>query len=459
MARIFRSQILVKVAIVLLVVASSVLALVRYTMSGARPNEDAYRMAVVQRLTLSNTISATGTLEPCDIIDVGAQVAGRVVEFGTDLDTGKQLDYGSRVTKQMVLARIDPAVYEIEVAIAEAQAKRSNAQLSQAIAQLNEADATIRRNEAELAQQQSRLERSEREWIRAQGLSKSNSISASEIDTIRTDYESLQAAVAVASAAIEQSKCRGDSQRSVIAAAEAETENMKAVLKRARRTLEYCTIVSPIDGIIIDRRVNQGQTVVASLSTPSLFLLATDLQQLEIWVSVNEADIGQIKNGMPVRFTVDSLPEQVFLGSVKQVRLNASMSQNVVTYTVVVSVQNESNLLLPYLTANVEFIVSERSDVLCVPAASLKFNPSEKDIPESELGAGSEQPRVWVVESGRLRKVPVETGVSNGSMVEIQSDILQEGFMVAIGYPIPTSSQASNPFVPRMRSNKRDAKP
>lgn len=450
---------MLKVSLLLLIVASSTWAVFRYTFTSAKPSQDAFRTAVVQRLTLSDTISATGTLEPSDIVDVGAQVAGRVVEFGTDLETGKHLDYGSRVSKGMVLARIDPSVYAIEVAIAESQSKRAAAQLDQSIAQLKESEAAVVRSEAELIQQQSKLARSEREWNRTKGLSKSDSISASEIDTIRSEYESLEAAVAVSKAAIEQAKCRLDSQQSVIAASEADAENAKAVLKRARTTLEYCTIVSPIDGIIIDRRVNQGQTVVASLNTPSLFLLATDLKQLEIWVSVNEADIGQIKKDMPVRFTVDSLPDRTFHGAVKQVRLNASMSQNVVTYTVVVTVGNDSDSLLPYLTANVEFVVNESEDVLCVPYSALRFNPNSDDIMKTGSVANGEQTKVWAVESGKLREIPVEIGISNGSMVEIKSGDLHPDLSLAIGYPTQSATQASNPFVPRMKSNKRDAKP
>ena len=447
---------MLKFTLIALLCGSSFFAFLRFGLSGHDVDSVEFRTVMVERKSISTTISATGTLEPSDIIDVGAQVAGRVMEFGVDPDTGKHLDYGSRVTKGMLLARIDPSVYEIEVAIAEAQSKRSASQVAQATAQLKEAESSVHRSEAELLQQQSKLERTEREWQRTQGLAKTNSISAAEFDTVRSDYESVRAAVTVAKAAIEQARCRLESQRAAITGAEADAENAQAVLKRSKTTLSYCTIVSPIDGIIIDRRVNQGQTVVASLSTPSLFLLASDLRQLEIWVSVNEADIGQIKPKMPVRFTVDSLPDQTFKGAVKQIRLNASMSQNVVTYTVVVSVVNESDLLLPYLTANVDFIVNERLDVLCVPATALRFQP--KEAASNDLSNGLTEPTVWLVESGKLRGVPVQVGISDGSMVEVTSSELTSNCQAATGYLAKSFTQASNPFVPRMKSNKREAK-
>ncbi len=402
-------------------------------------------------------INATGTLEPCDIIDVGAQVAGRIIEFGIDPNTGTHVDYGSYVTKGMVLARIDPSLYEMEVAIAEAQSKRAAANLAQSVAQLQEADASIRRSEAELEQQKSKLYRSEREWSRSQSLVKTNAVSVAEVETARSDFDSLKAAVMVAEASVEQSRSRLASQKAAILAAEADAENSQAVLKRTKTTLNYCTIVSPIDGVIIDRRINQGQTVVASLSTPSLFLLASDLRQLEIWVSVNEADIGQIRPKMPVRFSVDSIPDQTFHGSVKQIRLNASMSQNVVTYTVVVSVLNDSSHLLPYLTANVEFIINEQKDALCIPNSALRFEPENQTRMET---IDSQSAVIWMVANDQLQPVAVTMGITDGSMTQISSEGLIEDTLVAIGrITEDAAAQTSNPFVPKMKSNKRDRKP
>ena len=436
------------------ILAIGILAVSRAFITTSDTSGVLYKTSTVERRTLSSTISATGTLEPCDIIDVGAQVAGRVIEFGVDSQTGKSIDYGSQVSKGMVLAKIDASVYEIEVEIAAAQARRSSAQVAQAISQLKEAEGALLRSEAELRQQQSRYDRSKSDWNRVGQLTRSSALSGAEIDTYRSDLESFEAAVEVAKAAIEQAKSRIEFQRCVIEGAKADDDNASAVLKRAQTTLSYCSILSPINGTIIDRRVNQGQTVVASLSTPSLFLLASDLRELEIWVYVNEADIGQIRPSQPVRFTVDSNPDKRYVGSVKQVRLNASMSQNVVTYTVVVSVENTNADLLPYLTANVEFIVDERTDVLTVPNAALRFTPSNSVA--STLRTDLDR-TVWMRDKSGLREIPVIVGVSEGNYTEIASDQLAEGIEIVVGESTTNRSDAmSNPFVPKMPGTKKD---
>ncbi len=282
------------------------IATTRWLVFSASQADVQYKTASIERRNLALTISATGTLEPCEIIDVGAQVAGRVIEFGIDADTGGSIDYGSHVKKGMVLAKIDPTVYELEVEIAKAQLCRMAAQVAQARSQHRESEASLVRCEAELRQQETKLKRAQNDWNRIAALQRSNAISAAEADTARSDLDSLEAAVEVAKAAIEQAKSHIETQRASIQGAEAEYENSSAALKRAKTTLSYCSILSPIDGTVIDRRVNQGQTVVASLSTPSLFLLASNLQQLEIWVSVNEADIG--KSSRARQFALPSIP-------------------------------------------------------------------------------------------------------------------------------------------------------
>lgn len=435
------------------VLGVGLIAASRLLMFSTSDSDVQYRTANVELRDLSTIISATGTLEPCDIIDVGAQVAGRVIEFGTDPSTGKPVDYGSHVKTGMVLARIDPSVYEIEVEIAEAQSRRMVAQVAQAKSQLKESEAALLRSEAELQQQQSKLTRAKSDWGRIASLHKSNAISASEADTARSDLETLEAAVAVAKAAIEQAKSHIDSQRAAIQGAQAECENASAALKRANTTLSYCSILSPIDGTVIDRRVNQGQTVVASLATPSLFLLASDLSELEIWVSVNEADIGQIKPGQPVRFTVDSNPDERYFGKVKQVRLNASMSQNVVTYTVVVSVENSNESLLPYLTANVEFVVDEHAKVLAVPSAALRYVPSNA---KSSIQPSESRRTVWIKDASGIHEVEVVVGISEGTFTEVSSDQLDEKTQVIVGERVDDSGpSSSNPFVPKMPGTKK----
>lgn len=447
---------------ILSILAIAAIGASRTLLPSSSGSDVSYKTAVVERRTLTRSITATGTLEPCDIIDVGAQVAGRVIAFGVDERTGDSIDYGSHVTKGMVLAKIDPSVYEIEVEIAEAQARRTAALVAQCKSQLRESEAALQRSEGEWRQQKAKLERAKSDWDRVSKLSKANASSAADVDNARTELESVEAAVSIGHAAIEQAKSHLDSQRAAIQGAEAENENAMATLKRAQTTLSYCSILSPIDGTVIDRRVNQGQTVVASLTTPSLFLLASDLRELEIWVSVNEADIGQIRKGLPVRFTVDSNPEQRHCGSVKQIRLNASMSQNVVTYTVVVSVENAGESLLPYLTANVDFVIEQRLNVLTVPSAALRFEPSTMKGLDDQSQLMVQSPgetslrKIWISEASGLRQIEVTTGISEGSHTEVISSELTEGVKVVVGEITDDDEEVvSNPFVPRMPGTRK----
>jgi HlyD family secretion protein len=253
----------------------------------------------------------------------------------------------------------------------------------------------------------------------------------------------------------------------------------EAALRRARRNLGYCTIVSPVKGVIIDRRVNIGQTVVASLNAPSLFLIAKDLKRMQVWVAVNEADIGKIRPGQPVTFSVDAFPGETFSGEVGKVRLNASMTQNVVTYTVEILTDNSSGRLLPYLTANVQFELSRRVNVLLVPNAALRWKPSAEKIapefreaaakaaqrkdrsgegtgpapgPEEAFGGGRSRGVLWVAEGGAyVRPLRVRTGQTDGTHTEVEGEGLSEGTMIATGLQAQANgnTSASNPFAPK----------
>src|SRR5206468_9275364 len=214
--------------------------------------------------------------------------------------------------------------------------------------QLAQAKAGEQRARADLLQMKAKVTQTERDWNRAQqlGPGHGNAISATDYDTAKAVYETAKSALGVGEAAILQ--------------AQTDVTRAAAALKQAQTNFGYTTIRSPVKGVIIDRRVNVGQTVVASLNAPSLFLIAKDLTRLQIWTSVNEADIGQIRQGQPAHFTVDAYPHETFAGVVSQIRLNATMTQNVVTYTVVVDTDNAHGKLLPYLTANVRFEVNRR---------------------------------------------------------------------------------------------------
>lgn len=405
-----------------------------------------FRTVAVKRGDLLAAISATGTVEPEEVVDVGAQVAGQIVSFGKD-QSGGQIDYGSVVREGMVLAKIDDSLYASDVA--------------QAKSQLEQAKAGVVRAEADLGQMQAKLVQAERDWNRARKLGPSDALSQSDFDAAQSAYEVAKANLAVGKAAIVQAK-DGVTQA-------------QATLNRAQQNLDYCTIKSPVKGVIIDRRVNIGQTVVSSLNAPSLFLIAKDLKRMEVWVSVNEADIGSIHVGQPVTFTADAYPGQTFKGEVGKIRLNATMTQNVVTYTVEVITDNSSGRLLPYLTANVKFMVNSRRNVLLLPNVALRWSPTDEQVaPQGRnhskpapsavgaSGAGADAKGggqeeyipgvVWVPDGAFVRSVPVRVGLSDGSITEIQSQDLKEGSLVVTGVESRKSaepSSATSPFTPQ----------
>ncbi|HVP09900.1 MAG TPA: efflux RND transporter periplasmic adaptor subunit, partial [Phycisphaerae bacterium] len=428
-------------------------AAVAYWQRASGPSAS-FRTALVKRGDLLVTVGATGTVEPEEVVDVGAQVAGKIESFGQDPDnSGKTIDYGSKVDEDTILARIDDALYAADV--------------DQSAAQLEQAKANVIRAKADLQQMVARLHQAENNWKRAQELGPSRALSATDYDSYQATYETAKATVGVGEATVVQAE------KAVVQA--------EANLKRSQTNLGYCTIRSPVKGVIVDRRVNIGQTVVASLNAPSLFLIAKDLTRIQVWVSVNEADIGNIRPGQAVTFTVDAHPGQVFHGTVGKIRLNASMTQNVVTYTVEINTDNSDGRLLPYLTANVQFQVSERKNVLMVPNAALRWKPAPQqisaaarkefagtdrnkpDAPQTTTGparggaADRTQNLVWVQDGAFVRPVRVTTGLSDGSQTEIQSDSLTEDTPVVIGEAVrsATGNETTNPFTPQVFGNRR----
>jgi HlyD family secretion protein len=439
--------------VIIVVAAVAILALVVYLRRGS-DTSTGFRTVKVKQGDLQATISATGTVEPEEVVDVGAQVAGKIVAFGQDKN-GHEVDYGSFVEAGMVLARIDDVLYAADAASAKAQ--------------LAQAKAAVQKAEADLGQMKAKLLQTENDWKRAQKLGPSDALSKTDFDAARSNYEVAKANLGVGKAAIEQAK-------GTVAQAE-------ATLKRAKQNLSYCTIVSPVKGVIIDRRVNIGQTVVASLNAPSLFLLAKDLTRMQVWVSVNEADIGRIKPGQAVTFTVDAYPGEVFSGEVGKVRLNATMTQNVVTYTVEIITDNSNGKLLPYLTANVTFIVGERKNVLLVPNAALRWTPQLSQVvaefrgnsekaPGPEEAARAKPPAkagkeeqargvVYVPQGSLVRPVYVTLGLSDGNQMEVQGSELKEGTLLVVGemggQPAGKPAPGGSPFTPQLL--RRSANP
>jgi HlyD family secretion protein len=397
-----------------------------------------FRTLPVTRGDLSINFTTTGFVEPVETIDVGAQIVGSIKSLGPDPDRpGKTVDYRSRVKAGMVLAQLDDLPHRAEV---------------------EKARATLRLAEADLNHYRARQKQTERDFKRAEQLRDTDSAA---------QYENAMAEMEIAKADMAMS--------------EAKVEQAKITLKQAEINLSYTTISAPIDGVVIDRKVNVGQTVVAGMNAPSLFLLARDLSHMQVWAAVNEADIGDVKIGQTVTFKVDAYRDRTFSGKVSQIRLNAGLQQNVVTYGVVVDVENPDGKLLPYMTARLEFDMARRSNVLRVPNQALRWRPTWEQItPSARTGlksptlaaAGQDAPEgtseetepkvdvgspaVWkIAEDGLVRPVFVKVGLSDGIMTEIIGKELKPGIELATN----VIQEAKPDFVSSFISKVTDSKP
>jgi HlyD family secretion protein len=412
-------------------------------------NRFLWRTSTVRRGDLRATITATGTVEPEEVVDVGAQVSGQFLEFGKD-KTGKPIDYGSTVESNTLLAKIDGSLYKADVDLDTAVVASDKAGEWQAAANLTQMEA----KEAE----------AEADWKRAKKLGPSEALAPTTYDSYKANYEIAKANVELAKASLAQAK--------------AATVQAAATLAKAQETLDYCTILSPVKGVIIDRRVNIGETVASSLNTPSLFLIAKDLTRIQVWVSVNEADIGKIHTNQAVTFTVDAFPNRTFHGKVNKVRLNATMTQNVVTYTVEVNTDNADGTLLPYLTANVLFLTGEVHDAFLALNSALRFRPAPDLVAPASVQAdqrsgaapgsgqrrgrhsgGDDNPPVqqtgdlWVPDGAFVRPIHVNLGLSDGTWTEVQGEGLSNGLKVVLGVQTPDmvaeAAPGASPFIPQ----------
>ena len=301
----------------------------------AEAAEGAFRTAAVERGDIRVAISATGTLSAISTVDVGSQISGQVTDV--------LVDYNDRVKKDQVIARIDPSTYQAQIA-------QGAASVSSARANLETARATLANAEAD--------------YVRKADLAKTQLIARSDLDL---------------------AKAARDQARAQVAAAQAQITQQQASTQTSQLNLQRTVIRSPVDGVVLTRSIEPGQTVAASLQAPVLFQIAEDLSKMEIVLQIDEADIGQVKAGQGVNFTVDAFPDRAFRGQVQQVRLSATNTNNVITYPVVVSVDNRDEVLLPGMTANAEIEVSRRDDVLKLPNAALRFKPADDAAPSDAV--------------------------------------------------------------------------
>lgn len=383
----------------------------------ATTDQPQYRLAVLERGPLSAAVSASGTLNALVTVQVGSQVSGQVREL--------LADFNSEVRRGQVIARLDPETFETRVDQAEADlaAARGNAEVARG---------TLTTREAELAKAELALADARRDLARKQRLVDQGFLSVAELDGARfaTDSAAEQARLARAGVAVAQAQ---------IGAAQAQVAQRQAALRQARAELGHTVIRSPVDGVVISRSVDVGQTVAASLQAPVLFSIAQDLRRMEINVAVDEADVGRVRADQKMRFTVDAFPGQRFTGKVTQIRKAAQVNNNVVTYSVMAIVDNPELKLLPGMTANARILTEERDSVLKLPNEALRFRPVQADgtpirleVRGREDGPGIPG-RVWVLKDGQPEAVSVRLGVSDGRQTEMLRGDLTEGTEIILG--------------------------
>lgn len=351
-----------------------------------KKSESKFVLAKLSRGDITEIVSASGIINPISYIDVGTQVSGRIQKI--------YVDYNSLVKKGQLLAEIDPAAFESNVA-------REKANLDVAKAQVMSAEASRDYYEKHLA--------------RISKLNKQNYSADKELDQAQKDYDTAVANVALYKAQVEQAQ---------------------AALDYNQIQLGYTKIISPVDGIIVSKSVEEGQTVAASFETPTLFNVAEDLTQMQIEASVVEADIAKVKEGQEVRFNVDSFPNETFVGKVIQVRNEAVTTSNVVTYQVVIAVNNKEMKFKPGMTANVEIITANEKNVFLVPNKALRFSLNE-EARYSEKG-------IWVMQDGKPTRIAIEAGVYDDNNTQISGKDLVEGMDVIVEQTVANNHGAPN---------------
>jgi len=350
----------------------------------------AYRLAKVERGPIISTVSSTGTLAPVTTVQVGSQVSGQIREL--------YADFNSKVQEGQVIARIDPENFEArvrqadaELAVAHANVAIQRAALERTRAELENAFAALAAAKAQTEKSRVVLVHAKRDLDRKRALHQQAIISKSQIDDADAAHDQAHAQFSAAEAQEQAEASMVLSRKAQLKMAQAQVEHAlaqvkhrEAALHNSKVDLEHTVIRSPLDGVVIQRNVDIGQTVAASLQAPTLFTIAQDLRKMQVDTNVDEADIGRIQVGQRVTFTVDAFPGREFIGEVEQIRKAPQTIQNVVTYTVVVSAENQDQQLLPGMTANVQVVIDERHDVLKVPNAALRFRPHSAETGKVE---------------------------------------------------------------------------
>ena len=408
-----------------------------------------FRLRPVAAGPVVATVTASGTVNPTITVLVGSQVSGQILELFAD--------FNAEVKTGQLIARIDPALFATQVqqaaadvAVARAAVAVQRATLPRAQADIAVAEATLAGLHQQTHRARSAAEDAGRISSRKRRLFETGAGTQADRETAQASYDEALASVLAAEA---QEAAQAATIRSLQAAlavaqatlvqAEAQVAQKQAVLDNAQVNLAHTEIRAPVDGTVIQRAVDVGQTVAASLQAPLLFSIARDLRSMQVDASVDEADVGAIREGQQVEFSVDAHPGRVFRGQVVQVRKNPQVVQNVVTYDAVLSAPNADLALLPGLTANIRIITARRETALLVPNAALRWRPPGAAAAPAAFGSGT----VYVLGSeGRPQAVALQLGISDGNVTEVTSGALQAGQQVVVGEA--TRPAASRPLIP-----------
>ncbi|WP_455253784.1 efflux RND transporter periplasmic adaptor subunit [Prevotella melaninogenica] len=409
---------------------------------GGKTEEVSFDTSTVSEANIQNSITATGTIEAVTTVTVGTQVSGVVDHL--------YVDYNSTVKKGQVIAELDKT--NLISQLNSAKASLSSAKTSVTSAQDNvlKVQADLRSAEANVNYQRANFNRYK--TLYTKGL-----ISATDYENARLTYQQAEASVAAYRQQVSQAQAQVATARQQVAQAQEQ-------VNQAQTNLGYATITSPIDGVVISKSVEEGQTVAASFSTPELFTIAKDLTNMRVIADVDEADIGDVKAGERVSFTVDAYPDDTFSGTVTQVRQNATTTNNVVTYEVVISASNADLKLKPGLTANVTIYTQERTGVLSVPTKALRFTPTKETVGKHYTiqDVSNAKNKVWTLEGKVLKAHRVSIGMTDGTHTQILSGI-SKGKTVITSISVKTSKEdeeddndnVSSPFAPGPKKNKK----
>jgi HlyD family secretion protein len=385
------------------------------------PAAPKYATVKVRRQTIAKTVSATGTLQAVTTVQVGTQASGTISEL--------LADYNSQVKKGQVIARLDPSQLQAQLAQANATYASEQAAVQSAQNNVTAADAAVESAQANVSHNDAALQDAQTSFDRTQKLVQAGAAPAMNLPTAQAALSEAAAQKQQAVAQADQAKAQAQAARSQVAQVQAQAAQAKAAVDVAKVNLDHTVITAPIDGVVVARNVDIGETVAASLQAPTLFVIANDLTRMQVLANIDEADIAAVGADSKVSFTVDAYPNDVFRGRIAQVRLSPQTVQNVVTYTAVINVPNPDLKLKPGMTATVTVVSAERDNVLAVPNNALRF--------QTARGAGQ---TVSKVNGPTLTPVSVQTGLTDGVRTEIVSGDLKEGDTVAL--PLANAAQA-----------------